>query len=208
MLYLDLLYSWDSNNDSNNEISSNSSSSLYDTTSLLLSSSSVNNSQIMLDDNSLLFLDPMMNNTNIMEQQYFTNSTYNDDSSFFDLLPQQQHINTSLISTPIMYEELPASPTMLLPQYPFMIEKPTTFMTLDNNQYQEENNPIIQHEVMIQQDKKKVKRKRKNRKVVDVDPNAPPKPKRITGLNKPLILSQSLQTIMEGATEVKHDFFI
>lgn len=49
---------------------------------------------------------------------------------------------------------------------------------------------------------KKPKRKRKKKPVVDVDPNAPPKPKRITGLNKPLILSASLQTIMDGAIQV------
>ena len=54
----------------------------------------------------------------------------------------------------------------------------------------------------LEVDVKKPKKKRKKKPVVDVDPNAPPKPKRITGLNKPLILSASLQTIMDGATQV------
>jgi hypothetical protein len=54
----------------------------------------------------------------------------------------------------------------------------------------------------LQADVKKPKKKRKKKPVVDVDPNAPPKPKRITGLNKPLIISASLQTIMDGATQV------
>lgn len=70
-------------------------------------------------------------------------------------------------------------------------------------------------------EKKKVKRKRRKRSnpankddaaaAGDVDPDAPPKPKRITGLNKPLILSDALKTIMEGAIEVKypnHPFFL
>lgn len=60
------------------------------------------------------------------------------------------------------------------------------------------------HQQQQQADVKKPKKKRKKKPVVDVDPNAPPKPKRITGLNKPLILSASLQTIMGGATQVKH----
>ncbi|EPB87672.1 hypothetical protein HMPREF1544_05555 [Mucor circinelloides 1006PhL] len=58
------------------------------------------------------------------------------------------------------------------------------------------------HQQQQQADVKKPKKKRKKKPVVDVDPNAPPKPKRITGLNKPLILSASLQTIMDGATQL------
>ncbi|GAN02946.1 hypothetical protein MAM1_0031d02396 [Mucor ambiguus] len=65
----------------------------------------------------------------------------------------------------------------------------------------------IEDESFLQQpeqqvDSKKPKKKRKKKPVMDVDPNAPPKPKRITGLNKPLILSASLQTIMDGATQL------
>jgi hypothetical protein len=47
-----------------------------------------------------------------------------------------------------------------------------------------------------------ITKKPRKRKKRPVDPNAPPKPKRITGLNKPLLLSTSLQTIMNGATQV------
>jgi hypothetical protein len=45
--------------------------------------------------------------------------------------------------------------------------------------------------------KKKTKKKKKV-----VDPNAPPKPKRKTGLNKPLILSDALSELMDGDKEV------
>lgn len=69
---------------------------------------------------------------------------------------------------------------------------------------------VMENELQLHE-KKKVKRKRKKRSnpadkddaaAGDVDPDAPPKPKRITGLNKPLILSDALQTIMEGAIEL------
>lgn len=66
----------------------------------------------------------------------------------------------------------------------------------------EDESSLQQQQEQQQVDVKKPKRKRKKKPVVDVDPNAPPKPKRITGLNKPLILSASLQTIMDGATQV------
>ncbi|KAL9548683.1 hypothetical protein MBANPS3_005571 [Mucor bainieri] len=64
----------------------------------------------------------------------------------------------------------------------------------------EDESSLTQQEQQV--DVKKPKKKRKKKPVVDVDPNAPPKPKRITGLNKPLILSASLQTIMDGATQL------
>ncbi|OBZ81796.1 Upstream activation factor subunit spp27 [Choanephora cucurbitarum] len=48
--------------------------------------------------------------------------------------------------------------------------------------------------------KKKPKTKKKRVKVID--PNAPPKPKRKTGLNKPLILSPALSELMDGDKEL------
>ncbi|KAI8367081.1 hypothetical protein BD560DRAFT_400036 [Blakeslea trispora] len=48
--------------------------------------------------------------------------------------------------------------------------------------------------------KKKSKTKKKRVKVID--PNAPPKPKRKTGLNKPLILSSALSELMDGDKEL------
>jgi hypothetical protein len=53
--------------------------------------------------------------------------------------------------------------------------------------------------------KKKPKTKKK-KKVVD--PNAPPKPKRKTGLNKPLILSPALSELMDGDKEVNITIYI
>ncbi|KAI8364709.1 SWIB/MDM2 domain-containing protein [Radiomyces spectabilis] len=49
--------------------------------------------------------------------------------------------------------------------------------------------------------KKKSKAKKKKIKEPE-DPNAPPKPKRKTGLNKPLILSTALSAVMDGDTEL------
>ncbi|KAI8889198.1 SWIB-domain-containing protein [Backusella circina FSU 941] len=46
----------------------------------------------------------------------------------------------------------------------------------------------------------KKKKPKKKKKVVD--PNAPPKPKRKTGLNKPLILSDALSELMDGDKEL------
>lgn len=63
------------------------------------------------------------------------------------------------------------------------------------------SNKRKKHDEQKLPEKKKARKKKKKKE--DVDPNAPPKPKRITGLNKPLLLSNSLQSIMEGATEVK-----
>ncbi|KAI8994748.1 SWIB/MDM2 domain-containing protein [Pilobolus umbonatus] len=49
---------------------------------------------------------------------------------------------------------------------------------------------------------KKKSRKRKKKVIAAIDPNAPPKPKRITGLNKPLLLSPELSSIMNGEREL------
>ncbi|KAI8643973.1 SWIB/MDM2 domain-containing protein [Parasitella parasitica] len=49
--------------------------------------------------------------------------------------------------------------------------------------------------------KKKTKAKKKKTPKI-VDPNAPPKPKRKTGLNKPLILSPALSELMDGEKEL------
>ncbi|KAI8094722.1 SWIB/MDM2 domain-containing protein [Thamnidium elegans] len=49
--------------------------------------------------------------------------------------------------------------------------------------------------------KKKPKAKKKKVPKI-VDPNAPPKPKRKTGLNKPLILSDALSELMDGDKEL------
>lgn len=53
--------------------------------------------------------------------------------------------------------------------------------------------------------KKKTKAKKKKVPKV-VDPNAPPKPKRKTGLNKPLILSPALSELMDGEKEVVWEY--
>lgn len=49
---------------------------------------------------------------------------------------------------------------------------------------------------------KRQKRKKKKSHQQVEDPDAPPKPKRNTGLSKPLILSASLSVIMGGDREV------
>ncbi|KAI7897727.1 SWIB/MDM2 domain-containing protein [Cokeromyces recurvatus] len=51
------------------------------------------------------------------------------------------------------------------------------------------------------QKKKQTKTKRKRQAKI-IDPNAPPKPKRKTGLNKPLILSPPLSKLMDGEREL------
>lgn len=152
------------------------------------------NGSALFDDYSL----PMDNNP---QQQLFT---YNNDNTFYDLFPQEKQFI-------INNNTEPSSSQMLLHQETFYnnhssIVEPFT----DNNQpqivVQKKNNskkrkkPSTEDEQKTTQEKKKPKKKKKK---ADVDPNAPPKPKRITGLNKPLLLSNSLQIIMEGATEVK-----
>ncbi|KAI8326926.1 SWIB/MDM2 domain-containing protein [Choanephora cucurbitarum] len=47
-----------------------------------------------------------------------------------------------------------------------------------------------------------IKKKTKKKRVKVIDPNAPPKPKRKTGLNKPLILSPALSELMDGDKEL------
>lgn len=59
------------------------------------------------------------------------------------------------------------------------------------------------HEFPAPKKKTKTKKKRAKQPAEPVDPNAPPKPKRKTGLNKPLILSAALSAFVGGDTEVK-----
>ncbi|KAL7318774.1 hypothetical protein PS15m_001979 [Mucor circinelloides] len=69
------------------------------------------------------------------------------------------------------------------------------------------NNIDLMDEHLLQQQagggiqKKKTKAKKKKAPKI-VDPNAPPKPKRKTGLNKPLILSPALSELMDGEKEL------
>lgn len=52
--------------------------------------------------------------------------------------------------------------------------------------------------------KKPKKKKKKTKTKEPEDPNAPPKPKRKTGLNKPLILSPALSALMDDESEVSY----
>ena len=69
------------------------------------------------------------------------------------------------------------------------------------------NNIDLMEDHLLQQQagsgvqKKKTKAKKKKIPKI-IDPNAPPKPKRKTGLNKPLILSPALSELMGGEKEV------
>ncbi|KAI8981022.1 hypothetical protein BDB01DRAFT_795051 [Pilobolus umbonatus] len=66
------------------------------------------------------------------------------------------------------------------------------------------NDPIPHRKRKITDDmtSKKKQKKKKNKRVKIVDPNAPPKPKRKTGLNKPMILSVALSELMDGDKEL------
>ncbi|KAG1146263.1 hypothetical protein G6F37_002421 [Rhizopus arrhizus] len=67
----------------------------------------------------------------------------------------------------------------------------------EQQQQQQSKRKINEFEVVKRKSKS---RKRKNNKIID--PNAPPKPKRKTGLNKPLLLSPVLSDLMDGAKEL------
>ena len=61
---------------------------------------------------------------------------------------------------------------------------------------------IMDEALLLQNGQKKKPKAKKKRTPKIVDPNAPPKPKRKTGLNKPLILSPALSELMDGDKEV------
>ncbi|KAI9345770.1 SWIB/MDM2 domain-containing protein [Pilaira anomala] len=64
-------------------------------------------------------------------------------------------------------------------------------------------NELLEDGLTVPQPQQKKKTKAKKKKVPKViDPNAPPKPKRKTGLNKPLILSEPLSELMDGDKEL------
>ncbi|KAL4214635.1 SWIB-domain-containing protein [Rhizopus microsporus] len=73
----------------------------------------------------------------------------------------------------------------------------TTYTTVPNTHQLTE-----QHKRKIDELEYKKKPKSKKKKNKIVDPNAIPKPKRKTGLNKPLILSPVLSELMDGAKEL------
>lgn len=201
----------------------------------LLSSSTTTGTmdKLLLFDDPLssLFQCLPMNNPNFPDQQQVQFPTYNIDNNnvYFDLFnDESQQLKIADSSQPS------SSQVMLHYNHPFIVQpftgsdEPHIVMHQQQQQQQQQleqqeddinakkrkkSLSVVKDELQVHE-KKKVKRKRKKRvnpanknDAGDVDPDAPPKPKRITGLNKPLILSDALQTIMEGAIEVKYPIF-
>ncbi|KAI9351702.1 SWIB/MDM2 domain-containing protein [Pilaira anomala] len=187
MLFSDLLFPWDNN------------TNVYEDP--LSSTSSLNNG-LFYNDSSLLPLNSNLHYESLNQQQEAFNC--NSDNTFYDLFPQekQQFIidNTTEPSSSqsmIHQQTLHSNHSPIVE--PFTDNIPQVVAQKKNN-----SNKRKKHSTEVDEQKlpEKKKAKKKKKKKEDVDPNAPPKPKRITGLNKPLLLSNSLQCIMEGATEL------
>ncbi|KAI8056463.1 SWIB/MDM2 domain-containing protein [Thamnidium elegans] len=191
MLFSDLLFSWGSNNNNNNNI--------YDNP---LSSSTVMTNELLVEDSSLFAM-----NSNLHYEalnQYQEPFNCNNDNTFYDLFPQEKlqfiiNDNTEPSSSQLMLHQQPVYTNHSLIVEPFTDNKPQVVVQKKSNSNKRKKAPAEQ-DSNKQQERKKPKKKKKKKE--DVDPNAPPKPKRITGLNKPLLLSNSLQVIMEGAAEL------
>jgi hypothetical protein len=111
-----------------------------------------------------------------------------ESSSFFDLFPQEKDFIINEPSSFMLHHPHNNNGLVVQP-----------FLDVVHTQQSGKRKKSLQDNV---QEIAKKPRKRKKKKLVD--PNAPPKPKRITGLNKPLLLSTSLQTIMDGVTQVNY----
>lgn len=117
-----------------------------------------------------------------------------NDNSFFELFPHEKHTVLHTLHNPPFVRPTAAQS---------LIQEPTPTK-------QKQKKPKAPHATASPSggvNGGRVKKRKTRRKKLPVDPNAPPKPKRNTGLNKPLILSSSLSAIMDGATEVKYLFY-
>ncbi|KAK4515008.1 Transcriptional activator [Mucor velutinosus] len=186
-LLLSDLFLWDN---TNNESSSSSSDPI---------SSSTTSASLL--DETFMFGEPSSAISNELYMQ--------PNHDFLDLFSQQEKdfIINSNDSTMMLHHEMYNSNNGLVVE-PFTDLDATQPKKIKKRaSSQGKRKAPIEDESSLQQqeqqvDVKKPKKKRKRKLVMNVDPNAPPKPKRITGLNKPLILSASLQTIMDGATQL------
>lgn len=191
-IYLDLLFSWGSNNNINNN-------NIYDDP---LSSSN----ELLVEDSSLLAMNSNIHYESLNQYQEPFNCS--NDNTFYDLFPQEKlqfiiNDNTEPSSSQLMLHQQAVYTNHSPIVEPFTDNKPQVVVQKKNNSNKRKKAPAEQDNKL--QERKKPKKKKKKKE--DVDPNAPPKPKRITGLNKPLLLSDSLQVIMEGATEVIYIYF-
>ncbi|KAI8333999.1 hypothetical protein BC941DRAFT_433559 [Chlamydoabsidia padenii] len=103
------------------------------------------------------------------------------------MLPQQQDFLNSLNSHQQSFHQQSQYPNLLSPQQTGKKRKDMNDYMIDGTMA----GPM-----------KKPKKKKKTKTKEPEDPNAPPKPKRNTGLNKPLILSAALSALMDGEPEL------
>ncbi|KAI8886096.1 SWIB-domain-containing protein [Backusella circina FSU 941] len=121
---------------------------------------------------------------------------FQDNYGCFELLPQEEQV-----------PEPPRSPTVL---HDLNVALYTTNQLITSvPQIQFSLNEDKSSNIKKQPNKIKInpgnsikKKQKSKKKKLPVDPNAPPKPKRATGLDKPLILSSPLSAIMDGNTEL------
>lgn len=155
--------------------------------------------ELLVEDSSLLATNSNIHYESLTQYQEPFNCS--NDNTFYDLFPQEKlqfifNDNTEPSPSQLMLHQQAVYSNHSLIVEPFTDNKPQVVVQKKNNSNKRKKAPAEQDNKL--RERKKPKKKKKE----DVDPNAPPKPKRITGLNKPLLLSNSLQVIMEGATEV------
>ncbi|GAA5795564.1 hypothetical protein HPULCUR_000924 [Helicostylum pulchrum] len=97
-----------------------------------------------------------------------------------------------------MQQQEQAANKMYYNEYQQQIQVPPTLTGTSTTT--KKRKPDVLVDETVQQKKKPKAKKKKVPKIID--PNAPPKPKRKTGLNKPLILSEALSELMDGDKEL------